>query len=141
MADYGFQLFGSRSPCVGQIDFVMQSGSTHIVYIAVLGKKLIHLRHGCGLIIVGTNVHHLDAQTFVDGDEFRCRAIELFLVGVGGKVLLSRNRVLEKLTGDAHVVNPIRPNRVAQLPPLRALPQDAWLRWRIRAWNRRARWW
>ena len=52
MADYGFSLFCSNSPRIGQINFVVESAVAHIVFIAVMRKVCVHLRGGCRLRII-----------------------------------------------------------------------------------------
>ena len=58
----------------------MQAGIRKIISESVLREEAVHDRDGLGLIVKRTDVHDLHAEPFVNGEELRLGAIELFLL-------------------------------------------------------------
>ena len=54
---------------------MVQAGIAEIVLKAVFRKEGVHFRHGGGLVVEGAEVHDLDAEALVYGQEFRAGAL------------------------------------------------------------------
>ena len=60
---------------------MVETGGGEVVGVAGGGDVVVHKFHGFRFLIVGADVHYLNAETFVDGEEFGSRTVKFFLLG------------------------------------------------------------
>lgn len=122
MSDHSFQLFRSDPPCIAEIDFMMQALVRNIQSIPLALHILVHKCDSSWLIIIGSDVHTLNAFALVIGKKLSLGEIGfLFLCGFRDrpfKIFLC-NEIRKSNDGDPFeiflmgVINAVR----AILPP------------------------
>ena len=65
MAYNGFKLFRRSPPRVAQVDLMVQAFPGEIRLVSAFGEKIIHLSEGGGFLIVVSDMHALDTETFM----------------------------------------------------------------------------
>ena len=80
MADDRLPFFHHDAARVGEIDLVVQADVVQVVFIPVFAQKCVHLCNGFRFIVERAKVHDLHAEPLVDGQKFRFRTVELFLL-------------------------------------------------------------
>ena len=81
MPNHRLQLFRRGFSWVGEVDFVVETGGGEVVGVASGGDEVVHKFHGFRLLVVGADVHYLNAETFVDGEKLGSRTVKFFLFG------------------------------------------------------------
>ena len=81
MSDHGFQLSRVAFGRIGQVDLVVVPIRGDTVRIPLLLCEGIHGLDRCGLIVITADMHALDPQAFVIGEELHWRVIQLLLSG------------------------------------------------------------
>ena len=70
MPDHSLQPFGRDLPCIAEIDFMMQTVIRNIEDIPLTLHVLVHKCDSGRFIVIGTDVHTLNAQALVIGQKF-----------------------------------------------------------------------
>ena len=81
MPDYRFQSFGCDSPCIAQINFMMQALICNIEDIPLALHILVHECDSSRFIIIRADVHTLNALSLVIGQELDLGKIRLLFLG------------------------------------------------------------
>ena len=81
MPNHRLQFFRRGFSWVGKVDFVVETGGREVVGVAGCGDEVVHKFHGFRLLVVGADVHYLNAETVVDGEKLGLRTVNLFLFG------------------------------------------------------------
>ena len=71
MADHRFQFLRRGFPDVAQIDLMVQALIRDVRHIPLLLQIPVHLFHRGRFVIIGPDMHALDAQAFIPGQELR----------------------------------------------------------------------
>lgn len=74
------EFFGFAPPYIAQIDFVMEPVHSEILRIAPGFGAFFHGGHSGGLIVIGADMHALDAQPLLPGEKLHLGEVPLLFL-------------------------------------------------------------